>query len=316
MKAAALTGFERIQVFEAEKPAPGPGEIRVRVAACGVCSSELGLWANPAFSTETPLYFGHEISGIVEETGAGVERWQTGDRVTVFAERGGYAEYVVVPESWAIRVADGIPLRAALGEPIGCAMNAAARSGIGLGDTVVLIGAGFMGALVLQGARLRGAAKVIAVDAREESLALARRLGADETILAGREDVAERVRELTGGAGADVAIECTGLQAGLDAATQVVRIRGKLVVVGYHQGGPRSIDMQIWNWKGLDVVNAHEREPEAYLSGIRAGMKLLEAGRLEIAPLLTHEYPLERIDEAFRDAKSKPPGFTKAVIVF
>ncbi len=316
MKAAALVGPGDVQVFEIAKPSPGPRELLVKVEACGLCSSELGMWTNPRFSSEEPVFFGHEASGIVVETGEGTQAFQAGDRVTLFTDRGGYAEYIAVPEQWAIRLADHIPYTWALGEPIGCAMNATARSGIEIGDTVVLIGVGFMGGLILQGARLKGASRIIAVDTREESFELARQLGADITIDASKENAAERILALTGGKGADVVIEATGYQAALDTATHAVRIRGRLIVFGYHQHGTRTIDMQTWNWKGLDVINAHERDPEAYLRGIRTGMKLLETGQLRIEPLLSHEYPIDRIQEAFQAAKQKPHGFLKAVITF
>lgn len=311
-----MVGPGDVRVFEIAKPSPGPRELLVKVEACGLCSSELGMWVNPQFVPDEPVFFGHEASGVVVEKGEGAKAFEVGDRVTLFTDRGGYAEYVAVPETWAVKLADHIPYRWALGEPIGCAMNGTARSGIELGDTVAIIGVGFMGGLILQGARLKGALRIIAVDTRDESLELARRLGADETIDAKRENAAHRISELTGGRGADVVIECTGYQAALDTATHAVRIRGRLVIFGYHQGGPRTVDVQTWNWKGLDVVNAHERDPEAYMRGIRTGMKLLESGQLQIEPLLSHDFPLDDINHAFQTAKQKPQGFLKAVIIF
>ncbi|MBO7745330.1 zinc-binding dehydrogenase [Paenibacillus sp. MWE-103] len=316
MKAAAIYGPGDVRVLDIDRPAPEPGEVLVEVKACGLCSSELGMWADPAFKTEEPIFFGHEVSGVVAELGEGASRFAVGDRVTIFTDRGGYAEYVAVPEAWAVRLDAGTPFDWALGEPIGCAMNGAARSGIEVGDTVALIGVGFMGGLILQGARLKGASRIIAVDARPESLALARALGADVVVDASKEDAARRILELTGGEGADVVIEATGKQGALDAATDAARIRGRLIIFGYHQGGKRTIDVQAWNWKGLDVVNAHERDPQAYLKGIRTGIKLLEASQLTVAPLLSHYFELKDINAAFRTAASKPDGFLKAVVTF
>ncbi|QHT61279.1 zinc-binding dehydrogenase [Paenibacillus lycopersici] len=316
MKAAAIFGPGDVRVMDIAKPSPGPGELLIEVKACGLCSSELGMWNDPNFKTAEPIFFGHEVSGIVVALGEGAGRFAVGDRVTIFTDRGGYAEFVSVPEEWAIKLADHVPFDWALGEPIGCAMNGTARSGIEVGDTVVLIGVGFMGGLILQGARLKGATRIIAVDTRPESIELAGKLGADAVIDATKEDAVARILELTDGEGADVVIEATGKQGALDTATEAVRIRGRLVIFGYHQGGKRMIDVQAWNWKGLDVINAHERDPQAYLKGIRTGMKLLESGQLAIAPLLSHYYGLQDINAAFEAAKGKTEGFLKAVITF
>lgn len=316
MKAAALVSPGEVKVFDIPRPKARPRELLVKVEACGLCSSELGMWVNPQFAPEEPIFFGHEASGIVMETGEGAERFQIGDRVTLYTDRGGYAEYIAVPEAWAVKISDNIPFECALGEPIGCAMNGTLRAGVEVGDTVALIGVGFMGGLIMQGLRLKGASRIIAVDTREESFKLAELLGADVVIDASKENAAERIIALTGGKGADVVVECTGYQAALDTATHAVRIRGRLVIFGYHQGGSRTIDVQTWNWKGLDVINAHERDPDAYMRGIRLGIQLLELGHLRMEPLLSHYYSIDDIQTAFQTAKQKPQGFLKAVIRF
>jgi threonine dehydrogenase-like Zn-dependent dehydrogenase len=93
-----------------------------------------------------------------------------------------------------------------------------------------------------------------------------------------------------------------------------VGFNGRITVIGYHQGGPRAIDMALWNWKGIDVVNGHERHQHIYFRGMVGGITLLEEGKLNMAALVTHEYPLARIDDAFHEAVSKPSGFIKAVV--
>ncbi|MDB4867984.1 MAG: hypothetical protein JWR03_2317 [Cohnella sp.] len=314
MKAAAFIKPGMTQVFEIDKPVPVHDEVLVKIAVCGLCSSELGMWVNKDFKTEHPIFFGHEATGIVEQTGPDVQTLSVGDRVTLFTERGGYSEYIALPEKWAVKLGDHVPYEWALGEPIACAMNGTRRSGVEVGDTVAIIGLGFMGSLIMQGIRLKGASRIIVVDTREESFELARKFGADEIIDSKTEDAAARIMELTGNKGADVVVECTGYQEPLDLATKAVKIRGRLVIFGYHQGGPRTIDVQTWNWKGLDVVNAHERDPEVYLQGMKTGMKLLESGHLNMEPLVSHFYGLDDINQAFQDAYSKPPGFIKAVI--
>jgi threonine dehydrogenase-like Zn-dependent dehydrogenase len=314
MKAAAMVKPGSFSVFDIEIPTPGPNEVLVRVKACGVCSSELGIWKNNNMKVEKPLFIGHEVSGVVEEVGGDVTQLAPGDRVSVFTEKGGYAEYVTVPEKAVIKIADHVPFELALGEPIACAMNGTKRSGVQVGDTVVMIGLGFMGGLILQGIKLKGASRIIAIDPREESKELARKLGVDVILNPNEEDIEKRVIELTDGLGADVVIESTGYQEPLNLATKLVKIRGRIVIFGYHQGGPRTIDVQTWNWKGLDIVNAHERDPDVYIQGMRTGITLLNNHQLKMEPLVTHYFTIDQINEAFETAAKKPQGFIKAVI--
>jgi threonine dehydrogenase-like Zn-dependent dehydrogenase len=114
---------------------------------------------------------------------------------------------------------------------------------------------------------------------------------------------------------ADVVIEATGRQGPLDLGAELTRVRGRLIVAGYHQDGPRTVNMQLWNWRGIDVVNAHERDPEIYRRGMEEGVRLLAAGGLDLAPLLTHSFPLPDINAAFRTAEERPAGFLKSVVL-
>jgi threonine dehydrogenase-like Zn-dependent dehydrogenase len=109
-------------------------------------------------------------------------------------------------------------------------------------------------------------------------------------------------------------IECVGKQWPLDLAADLTRVRGKLVIAGYHQDGARQVDMQMWNWRGLDVINAHERDPKVYVHGIRKAVEALKEGRLDPAPLFTHEFGLDQMDQALEAAKERPDGFMKALI--
>ena len=109
-------------------------------------------------------------------------------------------------------------------------------------------------------------------------------------------------------------IEAAGVQETLDLAGRLTAVRGRLVIAGYHQDGSRTVDMQLWNWRGLDVVNAHERDPEVYLEGMRAAVDAVRDGRLDRAPLVTHTFPLDRAGEALEAARTRPDGFLKAVV--
>jgi threonine dehydrogenase-like Zn-dependent dehydrogenase len=186
------------------------------------------------------------------------------------------------------------------GEALGCALNVFARSGIARGDTVGVVGAGFLGLLLVQLA-VRAGARVLAFSRRETGLALAQSFGAETP--ADPEDEC-----------CDVAIEAAGVQQTLDLAARLPRVRGRLVVAGFHQDGPRTVDLQTWNWRGLDIVNAHERDDRVRLEGIRAAAAAVAEGRLDPSPLYTHVLPLERTSEAFELARTRPEGFVKALV--
>jgi threonine dehydrogenase-like Zn-dependent dehydrogenase len=124
--------------------------------------------------------------------------------------------------------------------------------------------------------------------------------------------IIDRVRELSAGAFCDRAIECVGEQWPLDLSAELTRERGMLVIAGYHQDGPRQVNLQLWNWRGLDVINAHERDPRVYLEGMRIAAALAASGALDPRPLLSHAYPLERLGDAFEAVKSRPGDFVKA----
>jgi threonine dehydrogenase-like Zn-dependent dehydrogenase len=193
-------------------------------------------------------------------------------------------------------------------------MNIFRRSEIAPGQTVAIVGIGFLGAILTRLASEAGA-RVIAVSRRPFSLDVARAMGAAETIpMANHERIIGDVKELTGGAFCDRVIEAVGKQWPLDLSAELTRERGRLVIAGYHQDGPRQVNMQLWNWRGLDVINAHERDPEVYMAGIRAAVAAVNSGRLDPRPLYTHVYPLERLGEALDATRDRPDGFLKALV--
>jgi threonine dehydrogenase-like Zn-dependent dehydrogenase len=318
VRTARLIAPRRFALEEAEPPRPGAGEVLLRVAGCGVCGSDMGPWKGvPGLSYPLdPGAPGHEVFGTVAQVGEGVAGLAPGDAVTALANRG-YAEYDLARAADVVALPPGLAGRPVLGEPLACAVNAARRSGIAEGDVVVLLGTGFLGSLLLQLARRARPSRVFAVSRRPLGAGLGAGLGewlgVDEALAYG-DDVHGRVAAATGGRMADVVIEATGHQAPLDLAAELLRVRGRLVVAGYHQDGLRTVNMQLWNWRGLDVVNAHERDPEIYRSGMEEGVRLLAAGEIDLAPLLTHTFPLAEIERAFRTAEERPEGFLKAIV--
>jgi len=313
VRLAVLTGPRRFEITEVPTPRPGPGEVLVAVAACGVCASELDSWTGRSEPTY-PLPLGHEVSGTVAELGEGVESLAPGDPVGVWVASHGYAEYVVARAAHCFPAGDA-PLDTVLAEPLACVVNAVDLADLRLGDDVVIIGAGFMGHVVQQLTALRGVRQLIVADTRRDALERARALGATRTVQVGEEDLAEVVASLTGGRLADVCIECTGSQAALDTAGSVTRMSGKVVLVGFHQGPDRSIPLGWWNWMAFDIRNAHFREMSTILHGMDVGTRLLRAGLVDLSHHVTHRFELADIAEAFDTALGKPEGFVKATVV-
>jgi threonine dehydrogenase-like Zn-dependent dehydrogenase len=316
MRAAVLTGPGQLRVIEAPRPRPGPGQVRIRLEGCGVCASNLTPWAGPhwmQFPTQ-PGALGHEAWGVIDEMHDVVEGLAIGDRVAALTYNS-YAQYDVARADAVVRLPRPLAAIPFPGEPLGCAMNIFRRSGIAAGQTVAIVGIGFLGAILVRVARNAGA-RVLAISRRPFSLDIARSMGAAECIaMDAPERVIEKVKELTGGALCDCVIEAVGKQGPLDLAGELTRERGRLVVAGYHQDGPRQVNMWLWNWRGLDVINAHERDPNIYLQGIRAAIEAIESGSLDPSALYTHRFPLERLADALNMTRDRPEGFVKALVM-
>src|SRR5437764_2596006 len=282
MRAVVLTGAGKLMIQQVAVPEPGPGQVRVRLEGCGVCASNLTPWEGPEwmrFPTE-PGALGHEGWGVVDALGEGVEDIAVGNRVAMLSGKA-YAEYDLADASQLVKLPDSLAGLDLPLEPFGCAMNIFRRSDIQAGQTVAILGIGFLGAILVRLASHAGA-RVIAISRRKESLDLATRMGAAETIpMHDDTQIIERVRELTGGTFCDRVIEAVGKQWPLDLAAELTREGGRLIIAGYHQDGPRHVNMQLWNWRGFDVVNAHERDAEVALRGLREAVAAIEQGLLD-----------------------------------
>lgn len=315
MRAARITGPGQVALEEVPLPEPGAGEVRVRMAGSGVCASNLTPWEGAPwmqYPTE-PGAPGHEGWGIVDAVGEGVADVAVGDRVAALSYHA-YAEYDVCPAAQVVPLPKELAGQPFPGEPLGCAMNIFRRSGIASGQTVAIVGVGFLGALLTRLAADAGA-RVIAISRRPFSLDVARQMGAAETIpMDDHWRIIERVKELTAGELCDRVVEAVGKQWPLDLSAEITRERGRLMIAGYHQDGPRQVNMQLWNWRGLDVINAHERDPQVYLDGIRAAVDAVTNGRLDPSPLYTHTYPLDRLGDALDATRDRPDGFLKALV--
>ena len=179
---------------------------------------------------------------------------------------------------------------------------------------MAVIGIGFLGALLCQLAKNRGA-KVIAISRRQYSLGFAKEYGADEIIpLISTWEVSGKVAEITCNAFCTRVIEATGKQEAIDIATEIIGEYGKMIIAGYHQDGLRQVNLQKWNWKGIDVINAHERDASKYLSGMRSAVDAVVQGIINPDLLYTDVLPLDDLTKGFEMTQSRPDGFMKALI--
>ena len=317
MRAAILAAPGQVRVEKVARPEPGRGQVRVRLSGSGVCASNLTPWAGPEwmqFPTE-PGALGHEGWGVIDALGDEVEGLSIGDPVAALSFKA-YAEYDLADADAVVRLPDSLGGQPFAGEPLGCAMNIFRRSEIAAGQTVAIVGIGFLGAILTRLAADAGA-RVIAISRRPFSLEVARAFGAAETIAMNDHNaIIEQVKELTGGVFCDRVIEAVGKQWPLDLAAELTRERGRLIVAGYHQDGPRQVNMWLWTWRGLDVINAHERDPKVYVQGIREAVDAVASGRLDPRPLYTNSYPLDRLGEALDATRDRPDGFLKALVTF
>lgn len=328
MKAVYLHGPGDLRLREEPIPAiTAPDDVLIEVAAVGICGSDCHYYQRgrigPFVVTE-PLILGHECSGVVAEVGEQVSHLRPGDRVAVepgvpcrrcrrckegrynICENevtfmgtppwhGAFREYLTWPADFVFKLPDGVSLDdGAMVEPLAVGVHACRRGGLQPGQSTAVIGAGPIGLLAAQAAAAYGAHPVIVSDIIAPRLDLARKLGL-LPVDAQREEAVERVRDLTGGAGADVVIETAGTLPTIRQATRMVRTGGVVVLVGLppEDEGPMPVMDQIA--REYDV-----RTVFRYANCYPPALSLISAGRIDLASLRTHEFPLPRTEEAVK----------------
>jgi threonine dehydrogenase-like Zn-dependent dehydrogenase len=307
-----LTAPGRIERAEHPYPTPGPGQLLLRTTACGLCASEVDVFLGKNPWQQYPALLGHEVVGRIVARGPAVDRFREGDLIATARAAGGYADLTPVEVAMALPVPPGVIPHMALAEPLGCAVNAVQEIAPAPDDRIVLLGAGFLGLLLVQLLGPRAPAWLLATTRRPEAGQLARTLGA--TDVCAPDEVQSRVHELTGGEGADVVIEATGSEAMLALAASLLRPEGTLAIVGYHLGEGRRVPVHEWNWKALRLANCHVRSPARLMDGARRGLDLAARGAIKLRPLVTHSFALPDLQRAFETAVARPPGFVKAVV--
>ncbi|MFQ5592936.1 MAG: zinc-binding dehydrogenase [Anaerolineae bacterium] len=325
MKAAIFHGSNQpLSIEEVPTPSPGPGEILVKVAACGLCHTDLHYidHGTPTFK-KPPLILGHEIAGTVAGLGPGAEGFQEGDRVLLPAVLtcgqcamcrsgrenicyqmvmpgnhvdGGFAEYVVAPSKDVFHLPAEIPLEEgsiiadAITTPYHAVVN---RARVAPGDWVVVLGCGGIGLNLVQMAAALGA-RVIAVDIADQKLSWAERLGATATLNSQQvERLDKEVRRMTGG-GAEIAIEAIGKAATQEQAFACLRTGGRLVMVGY---SPEKMSLNAGRvmFREMEIVGSLGCRPVDYPRVI----EMARQGQIKVAELVTHKFPLDEINQGF-----------------
>lgn len=315
MEAAILESPGKFSIYNIPIPEPGPLEIVFEVEGCGVCASSLPVFTgrdyfNYPLSAGNP---GHECWGKVIFTGSEVKTFKIGDRIASLSING-FAVYDKVHIEKAIKLPMELNTHDFPGESLGCAMNIFRRSDIKPGQAVAVIGVGFIGAILIQLAKSAGA-RVIALSKRAFSLEIAKKCGADEVIqLNANQEITDQVKEFTGGRLCDRVIEVTGKEWPLNLAGELTKEAGKLIIAGLHLDGMRQVNVQLWNWKRLDIINAHEKNLQNYIKGMREAVDAVMSGKINTKELYTHKFSLSEINQAFDLVLKRPEGFVKSLI--
>ena len=257
---------------------------------------------------------GHEAWGIVTEVAAAADEHLLGRRVAMLSGAG-YASYVAVDHNELVVLPDELEDQAFPGEAFGCIFNILNRAEVQPNTRVAVVGCGFIGLGLISQLALQGI-KVTGFSRSTSSLKHAEAFGATSTIpLDDHEGVIQQAKDATEGSFYDVVFECTGKEWPLQLASELTGVRKKLVIAGYHQDGMRSLNVQLWNWRGIDIINSHERDVDVYKNGIEAAaQKAVEEGN-PLLRLITHCYSLDEIDKAFQDLANQPDDYIKGVVL-
>lgn len=341
MKALVLKEYGRLAVEEVARPAPGPGEVLVRVRACGICGSDVHGMDGSTGRRIPPIIMGHEGAGEIAEVGAAVRGWKAGDRVTFdstvycgrcwhclrgevnlcderrvlgvscaeFRRDGAFAEYVAVPSHILYRVPDSLSFeKAAMVEAVSVAMHAVKRTPLAAGASVVVLGAGMIGLLVIQVLKAAGSARVIAVDLDEDRLRLALRLGATAAVRAGSPKLGAEVRALCDGRGADAVFEVVGVASTVAAAVECARKGGSVTLVGNAEPTV-----------GLPLQSVVTRQLTLIGSCASAGeypecLELIASGSVNVTDFISAAAPLEEGAAWFGRLRAREKGLMKVLL--
>jgi L-iditol 2-dehydrogenase len=342
MKALLLSEYSKLDLTDdMPRPTPGPGEVLIRIAACGICGSDVHGYDGSSGRRIPPLVMGHEAAGTVAEVGEGVRQFGVGDRVTFdstvycgeceycrvgdvnlcdnrqvvgvscgdYRRHGAFAEYVVVPERIVYRLPDSLGFaEAAMLEAVSVGLHAVREANLRGGETALVIGSGMIGLLTMQAARAGGCSRVFVADIDPSRLALARKMGSDEALKATGADLVAEVQRLTEGKGVDVVFEAVGRNETVVGAIDSVRKGGTVVLIGNITPEVKlPLQKVVSKQIRLQGTAASSGEyPEA--------IELMRTGAIRVGPLITAVAPLEEGPRWFERLHKGEPNLMKVVL--
>jgi L-iditol 2-dehydrogenase len=341
MKALLLSAYKQLEVAELPRPVPGTDEVAIRVAACGICGSDVHGYDGTSGRRIPPIVMGHEAAGTIAEVGADVTSFKPGDRVTFdstvycgacdycragqvnlcdfrqvvgvscgdYRRAGAFAEYVVVPQRILYRLPDALSFpEAAMLEAVSVALHAVRLSELKGGETALVIGAGMIGLLTLQAAHAGGAARVIVADVDATRLKMAKEMGADEVLhLSGAQLIAEVMR-LTAGKGVDVALEAVGRNETVAAAIDSVRKGGTVTLIG-------NISPEVTLPLQIVVTRQIRLQGTAASAGeYPQAIEMMTSGKIRVQPLISAVAPLSDGPQWFERLYAREPNLMKVVL--
>jgi L-iditol 2-dehydrogenase len=341
MKALLLSEYNQLELKDLPSPTPGPDELLIQVSACGICGSDVHGYDGSTGRRIPPIVMGHEASGVVASVGAEVRDFAPGDRVTFdstvfcgkceyclkdevnlcnqrqvigvscteYRRAGAFAEFLTVPARIAYRLPESFSFeKAAMLEAVSVALHGVAVTEMKGGETVLVIGAGMIGLLLLQAARAMGCSRVFVSDVDRTRLALAKELGADATLLASGTSLIEEILRRTNGTGVDAVLEAVGREETIAAAIDCTRKGGTVTLVG-------NISPQIM----LPLQKVVSRQIRLQGSCASAGeypqaIELISNGKIEVDSLITAVAPLSEGPSWFKRLHAREPNLMKIVL--
>jgi len=340
MKALLLSSYNHLELANLPVPSPAPDEVLIRVAACGICGSDVHGYDGSSGRRIPPLVMGHEAAGIVSAVGSSISNFAPGDRVTFdstvycgacpsclrgdmnlcdsrqvlgvscgdYRRAGAFAEFVAVPARILHRLPENLPFaEAAMLEAVAVAIHGVNLAHITVSDSVLVIGAGTIGILTLQAVRAAGCKKILVTDVDQDRLNLAKQLGATETLLS-CENLQSQILQLTNNQGVDVALECVGRNETVAAGIDATRKGGTVVLVG-------NIAPNV-NLPLQKVVTRQIRLQGSCASSgeYPRAIELLASGSIKVKPLITAIAPLEDGASWFQRLHNREPNLLKVVL--
>jgi L-iditol 2-dehydrogenase len=341
MKALLLVEKERLELADMPTPTMGPGDLLIRVKACGICGSDVHGYDGSTGRRIPPIVMGHEAAGVIEQVGADVRRFRAGDRVTFdstvycgkcdfcragrinlcdnrrvlgvscgeYRQHGCFAEFVAIPQHIAYKLPDGLSFdKAAMVEAVSIALHAVGRARPALGDCALVVGAGMIGQLIVQALRAAGCGTLIAVDLDESRLEKAKQFGADHVLNAQSPGTAEKIKSLTGGIGPHAAFEAVGAAASFEMAITAVRKGGAVVLVG-NLSQRVELPLQIAVTRELTLLGSCASSGEYLVC-----LELMGRGTIDVQSLISAVAPLEQGPEWFTRLHRGESGLMKVIL--